>query len=65
MEKYDENTTTGRPDVKIGASVDGSGISLAGDSEFTEWSGIQILADGSGSLLKLVNKDGREQVVRP
>lgn len=55
----------GRPAVKIGASVDGTGMSLAGDSERRAWSGVQILAEGTGSLLKLVNKDGREQVIEP
>ena len=55
----------GRPAVKIGASVDGSGMSLAGDSERREWSGVQILAEGSGCTLKLTNKNGREQVIKP
>jgi hypothetical protein len=55
----------GRPAVKIGASVGGSGMSLAGDSEYTDWSGVQILADGTSSLLKLVNKDGHERVIQP
>jgi hypothetical protein len=55
----------GRPVVKIGGSVDGSGISLGGDSERREWSGVQILAEGSGSSVKLTNKDGRQEVVTP
>ena len=48
----------GRPVVKIGGSADGSGISLGGDSERREWSGIQILAEGAGSSVKLTNKNG-------
>lgn len=55
----------GRPAVKLGASVDGSGLGLAGDSERRVWSGVQILAEGTGSQVKLVNKDGREQVIQP
>ncbi|MEK7951206.1 hypothetical protein [Luteolibacter soli] len=55
----------GRPVVKIGGSVDGSAISLGGDSERREWSGIQLLAEGSGSTVKLTNKDGRQEVVTP
>src|SRR5437870_12176411 len=55
----------GRPAVKIGASADGSGISLAGDSERRDWSGVQILAEGTGSWLKLPNRDGREQLIKP
>ena len=69
--KYAETTLlrlidpNGRPAEKIGASVDGSAASLAGDSERREWSGVQILAEGAGSSMKLTNKDGREQEVKP
>src|SRR5205085_6434375 len=52
----------GRPAVKIGGSAEGSGISLAGDSERREWSGIQILAEGKGNTVKLTSKDGRVQL---
>ena len=55
----------GRPGVKIGTSEDGSGISLAGDSQRREWSGVRIPAQGMGSSPKLTNKDGREQLLRP
>jgi hypothetical protein len=55
----------GRPVVKIGGSVDGSGITLGGDSERSDWSGVQILAEGSGSSVKLTNKDGRQELVAP
>ncbi|HXU30326.1 MAG TPA: hypothetical protein VN851_07105 [Thermoanaerobaculia bacterium] len=55
----------GRPGVKIGASEDGSGMSLAGDSERRDWNGVQILASGTGSSLKLTNKDGRARVIEP
>lgn len=55
----------GRPAVKIGASVDGSGIGLAGDSERREWNGVQILAQEMGTSLILTNKDGRKQVIKP
>ena len=55
----------GRPGVKIDTSVDGSGLLLTGDSEKREWSGVQILAEGTGSRLRLLNKDGREQIIQP
>jgi hypothetical protein len=55
----------GRPGVKIGTGVDGSGMSLAGDSERREWSGVQILADGTASSLILTDKDGRVQQIQP
>ncbi len=55
----------GRPGVKIAASVDGSGMSLAGDSERREWSGVQILAEAKGSSVRLTNRDGREQRIQP
>jgi len=53
----------GRPAVKLSASADGAILLLSGDSERTEWSGVQIL--GNGSLLKLVKRDGQEQIIRP
>jgi len=53
----------GRPAVKLSASADGAILLLSGDSERTEWSGVQIL--GNGSLLKLVNRDGQEQIIQP
>ena len=55
----------GRPGVKIGTSVDGSGMSLAGDSERRDWNGIQILAESAGTSLKLTNKNGRKQIITP
>ena len=55
----------GRPGVKIGTSVEGSGMSLAGDSEKREWNGVQILAGDTGSSVRLTNKDGRVEVIKP
>ena len=55
----------GRPGVKIGAGSDGTGVSFAGDSERREWSGVQILANDKGSLIKLTNRDGRVQTIQP
>ncbi|MBX3082224.1 MAG: hypothetical protein KF716_11380 [Anaerolineae bacterium] len=58
----DEN---GRPGVKIGTGTDGSGMSLAGDSERRDWSGVQILADGSASKVILTGKDGKVEQFQP
>ena len=55
----------GRPGVKIGAGADGTGVSFAGDSERREWSGVQILANDKGSLIKLTNRDGKVQEIKP
>ena len=55
----------GRPAIKLGGSEDGSGLSLAGDSEKRDWNGIQILADARGTSLILTNKDGRVQTIKP
>ena len=52
----------GRIRVKLGADHDGSGLLLADDSQQP---GVQILAKGAGSFMKVVNKDGREQVIKP
>jgi len=70
-QKYPENvllrliTPNGSPAVKIGASIDGSGISLENDTESSDWSGIQILAEGPRSIIKLTNRDGQEQIIQP
>lgn len=53
---------SGRIRVKVGADQDGSGILLADDSQQP---GVHMLAKGTGSFLKLANKDGKEQVIKP
>ena len=52
----------GAPNVKIAATEDGSGVSLGGASNPTH---VQILARGDDAFLKLVNKNGIQQVVKP
>ncbi len=52
----------GGPNVKIAATEDGSAVSLGGESNPTH---VQILARGTNTSLKLVNKDGRQQVIKP
>jgi hypothetical protein len=52
----------GAPNVKIAATEDGSGISLGGESNPTH---VQVLARGASTSLKLVNKDGKEQLIKP
>jgi len=52
----------GAPNVKIAAIEDGSAMSLGGESNPTH---VQVLARGTNTSLKLVNKDGREQVIKP
>ena len=52
----------GAPNVKIAATEDGSGVSLGGDSNPTH---IQLLARGTNTSLKLVNKDGHQRVIKP
>jgi hypothetical protein len=52
----------GRPSVKLGASEQGSGLALGGDSDLTY---VVLKAEGASSSLKMTNKDGREQLVKP
>ena len=67
--RYDESSlfrlidVNGRPAVKIGAGVSGTGMSMAGDSERRDWSGVQILAEGKGAVVKLTNRNGKVQVI--
>lgn len=51
----------GGPIVKIGASVNGSGLNLTNRAD----GGIQMLAQDTVSLVRLVGRDGRVQVIRP
>ena len=55
-------TSKGRPTVKIAAIEDGSGISLAGDSDPTD---VQILARGATPFIKLINKTGKQKSIKP
>lgn len=52
----------GRPAVKLAASEQGAGLGLAGDSDLTY---VVLKAEGDDSSLKLINKAGREQIIRP
>ena len=52
----------GRPNIKIAATERGAGLVLGGESNPTH---VQILAEGPSTSLKLSNKDGREQLIKP
>jgi len=52
----------GRPNVKIAATEDGSVLALGGESDPTH---VEIAARGKTTALKLTNKDGQQQVVKP
>ena len=52
----------GAPNVKIGATEDGAGISLVGDPQPAY---VQILTRGTNISLTLLNKEGQKQVIRP
>ena len=52
----------GRPEVKLGASVEGAGLGLIGETDSTQ---ALLKAEGANSLLKLTNKDGRQQLIKP
>ena len=53
-------SSQGAPNVKLVATEDGSGQVLGGQSSY-----VQILARGSNPSMKILNKDGREQVIKP
>jgi hypothetical protein len=52
----------GRPEVKLGASEEGGGLGLIGASDTTH---IILKTEGTDSSLKLANKDGRQQIIKP
>ena len=52
----------GRPNIKIAATEQGAGLVLGGESNPTD---VQILAEGPNTSLKLNNKDGQQQLIKP
>src|SRR5262249_28406883 len=52
----------GRPNVKIEATEVGAGVALGGDSDPTY---PMLIARGASTSLKLTNKDGRQQMIKP
>ncbi len=52
----------GRPEVKIGASVQGGGLGLVGRADATQ---VILQAEEADSSLKLANEDGKQQLVKP
>ena len=55
-------SAAGRPNVKIAASERGAAVSFGGESDPTN---VQILAAGESTSLKLTNKNGQEQLIKP
>src|SRR5262245_10260169 len=52
----------GRPEVKVAASEHGGGLGLVGESDKTA---VVLQAEGASSSLKLTDKEGREQFLKP
>ncbi|HEY3134893.1 MAG TPA: hypothetical protein VGL29_02465 [Blastocatellia bacterium] len=52
----------GRPEVKLGASVQGAGLGLVGETDSTQ---AILKAEGAEGSLKLANKDGKQQLIKP
>lgn len=57
-------TERGRPSVKMGASEEAAGLSLAGPTD-TKDTYVILGAHGKVSSLRLRNEDGKEQIVTP
>lgn len=52
----------GRPEVKLGASVDGGGLGIVGETDTTH---ALLQAGGPDASLKLTNKAGKQQLIKP
>jgi len=55
-------TADGRPNVKLGASKNGAGLLVGGESDPTY---VQLLAEGGETTLKLINKNRAEKLITP
>lgn len=53
-------SSTGSPHVKLSATEDGAGMVLGGDGGH-----VQILSRGANPFLKITDKSGREQMLKP
>ncbi|MDB5323939.1 MAG: hypothetical protein JWN40_5570 [Phycisphaerales bacterium] len=54
-------TSKGGPNVKLGATEDGAGLVIGGESGY-----VQVLSRGAElPFVKIVTKDGRERVMKP
>jgi hypothetical protein len=52
----------GRPEVKMGASEEGAGLSLVGATDTTQ---VLLQAEGAVARLRLANGDGKQQSLTP
>ncbi|HWO02205.1 MAG TPA: hypothetical protein VNS63_23365, partial [Blastocatellia bacterium] len=52
----------GRPEVKLGASVEGGGLGIVGETDTTH---ALLEAQGPDARVKLTNKDGKQQMIKP
>jgi hypothetical protein len=52
----------GRPEVKIGASVEGGGLAFVGETDATQ---VHLQAEGDESSLRLSDRSGQARVVKP
>ena len=52
----------GRPEVKLGASVQGAGLGLIGETDSTQ---VVLKAEGPNASVKLADKDGKQQLIKP
>ena len=52
----------GRPSVKLAGSEQGAGLSLVGEGDATY---VVLKAEGGSTSLKLTNKTGGEQLIKP
>ena len=57
--------TDGQPSIKMGVSIDGSGIDVIGGPDNNGWYGLQVIANPRQNMIKLVNKEGRELTIQP
>jgi hypothetical protein len=55
-------SSKGRPNVKLAATERGAGALFGGEDDPTY---VQIGAEGGSTSIKLINKDGREQLIKP
>jgi hypothetical protein len=60
------NDAEGHPNVKIGSDSRGAGVAFSGgDPARNTWYGVQVLSQDGQSTIRVVDKDGKETVIKP
>jgi hypothetical protein len=60
------NDAEGHPNTKIGSDSRGAGVAISGSNPVANtWYGVQKLSQDGQSVIRVVDKNGKETVIKP